>query len=174
MGPTKEFLVLHRSKLALLIAIYSEFSVSFLFLKPPTLFLQDSGPPIIPTLHFLFPFIFPLQLSSLFFCNQLNLIAYNLLNTIEFHMWFLFANDILLVSKTLSVCPSPSKSPIPMVTGLNRGWRALSIIQADFSHGGNTVTGPSLISHHQGINLLFALITEIVSFSKGTWTKVTY
>ena len=47
------------------------------------------------------------------------------------------------------------------------------IIQADLRSRSNVVTWPSLVTHHQGTSSLFALITEIASLCKGTWTKVT-
>lgn len=46
------------------------------------------------------------------------------------------------------------------------------IIQADLRSRSNIVTWPSLIIHNQGTSFLFALITEIASLGKGTWTKV--
>lgn len=46
------------------------------------------------------------------------------------------------------------------------------IIQADLRSRSNIVTWPSLVIHNQGTSFLFALITEIASLSKGTWTKV--
>jgi len=47
------------------------------------------------------------------------------------------------------------------------------IIQADLRSRSNIVTWPSLVTHHQGASSVFALITEIASLCRGTWTKVT-
>lgn len=171
MGPTKEILILHRSKLTLLPVIHSEFSVSFLFPKPP------SSSRTVP--HPSSPLCTSYCLSSFLFnwapyssVTNLNLIAYNLLNIIEFCMWFLFANDNLLASKTTSVCSSPSKSQVLMVARLNKDQRYLRIILADLRCRGNMVTWPSLITHHQGTSFLCPHYLR-ASFSKGTLSKVT-
>lgn len=110
----------------------SSFQVSFLFTKVGASWRKRELPPgqaypVIAGLNLLLFSILLLQLSPSFSCNQLDS---SLSNLIEFHAWFLFANETPSTSKFTSVCLLPSKSQILRAAGLDKIWRSLRINQA--------------------------------------------